>query len=98
MTPDQLVAWRVTARGFPDAAIYAAATGDRAKTLAQAAVREAGYMVAWSDLDARRAPEFDAWIAGLGQERGWNEEYARRCLDEDGPRMAQDAPGSTEEG
>jgi hypothetical protein len=99
MTTDRLVAWRVITRGpWPDAGIYAAATRARAKALNLAAAREAGFMVAWNDLIARRAPEFDGWVARQGLERGWNEEYARRCLDEDGPRIAQDAPESTEEG
>jgi hypothetical protein len=88
MTTDRLVAWRVTARGFPDAAIYAAATGDRAKTLALTAVRNSGYTIAWRDLTVWRAPEFDAWIAGLGQERGWDEAYAARCMAEDEARTS----------
>jgi hypothetical protein len=85
MTTDRLVAWRVITRGtFPDAGIYGAATRARAKALNLAAAREAGYMVAWTDLVARRAPEFDAWVAGLGQERGWDEAYAARCMARDG--------------
>jgi hypothetical protein len=84
VTPDRIVAWRVITRGtFPDAGIYGAATRARAKALNFAAAREAGYMVAWNNLIARRAPEFDDWVARQGRERGWNEEYARRCLDED---------------
>jgi hypothetical protein len=83
MTADPLVAWRVTTDGFPDAGIYAAATADRAKALALTAVRNAGYMVDWIGMDARRAPEFDAWVAVLGQERGWDEGYAARCVAED---------------
>jgi hypothetical protein len=88
MTPDRLVAWRVVTRGtFPDAGIYAAATAARAKTLNLAAARDAGFTLAWVDLIARRAPEFDGWVARQDLERGWNEEYARRCLDEDETRL-----------
>jgi hypothetical protein len=83
MTTDPIVAWRVTARGYLDAGIYGAATRTRAKILALAAYLDAGYMVAWVDLTARRAPEFDAWVARQGLERGWDEAYAQRCLDED---------------
>jgi hypothetical protein len=95
---DRLVAWRVTARGFPDAAIYAAASRARAKALNLAAARDAGYMIAWNNLIARRAPEFDDWVARQGQERGWNEAYARRCLDEDAREGPWLAPESTDEG
>jgi hypothetical protein len=92
MTTDRLVAWRVITRGtFPDAGIYGAATRARAKALNLAAARDAGYMVAWNELIARRAPEFDAWVMQQGRERGWNEEYARRCLDEDGSGRAETA-------
>jgi hypothetical protein len=92
MTPDRLVAWRVITRGFPSAVIYAAADGDRAKVLTRAAIREFGYKIAWVDLIARRAPEFDAWIAGLGQERGWDEAYAARCMAQDASGRAGTAP------
>jgi hypothetical protein len=98
MTADRIVAWRVTARGFPGAGIYAAATPARAKALARKAARDAGCTVAWEDLTARRAPEFDVWVARQGQERGWDEDYAQRCMAEDGPRIAQDAPGAISEG
>lgn len=103
MTLDRLVAWRVTTQGYLDAGIYGAATRTRAKILALAAYLDAGYMVAWVDLIARRAPEFDAWVARQGRERGWDEEYARRCLDEDeasrqdSPRIAQGAQGRVPE-
>jgi hypothetical protein len=99
MTTDRIVAWRVTARGtFHGAGIYAAATVARAKALAFDAIWDVGYMVAWDDMAAERAPEFDGWIAGLGQERGWDEEYARRCMAEDDARIAQDAPGRADGG
>jgi hypothetical protein len=100
VTTHQLVAWRVTARGHPDAGIYGAATAARALVLALMAAFDAGYMVAWMDMTARRAPEFDGWVARQGREQGWNEEYAARCVAEDeagrvGPRLSgplTDAP------
>jgi hypothetical protein len=55
-------------------------------------------MIAWNNLIARRAPEFDDWVARQGQERGWNEAYARRCLDEDAREGPWLAPESTDEG
>jgi hypothetical protein len=87
MTPDRIVAWRVTANGFSDTVIYAAATGGRARFLASEAIRNAGYTIACVELTAQRAPEFDGWVAKQGQERGWDEAYARRCLDEDETRL-----------
>jgi hypothetical protein len=83
MTDDRIVAWRVTAMGFPDGVIYAATSGGRARFLASEARRNAGYTIACVELIAYRAPEFDHWVARQGQERGWDEAYARRCLDED---------------
>jgi hypothetical protein len=94
MTSDRIVAWRVTARGFPGAGIYAAVTADRAKFLASDAIRDAGYRIAWIDLEVRRAPEFDAWIAGQAPGRGWDEDYARRCMAEDARERPQSAPGA----
>lgn len=77
-----LVAWRVTTRGYPDAGIYGATTRARAMALSFDDARDVGYMIAWTDLTARRAPEFDGWVARQGRERGWDEGYARRCLAE----------------
>jgi hypothetical protein len=96
MAADRIVAWRVTACGFPDAGIYAAATQTGAKVLALAAAEDAGYTIAWTDLDVRRTPEFDSWVVMQGRGRGWDEAYARRCMagDETKDRLGTRLPGS----
>jgi hypothetical protein len=94
-TDRPLFAWRVVTRGFPDAAIVAAPGANRARAVALAAAIDAGYTVAWTDMAARRAPEYDGWVAACGEERGWNEAYARRCMAEG---AAGETPGRADEG
>ncbi len=68
-------AYRVTVRGWRDmVSIYPGERPGRAKALAYASAKDAGFSLTFTDFKATRAPEFDHLAAEAGN-KGW-----RYCL------------------
>ena len=79
--PPRKVAWRVTTRGFKEAGIYAAATRSKAVASSYNACRDVGYSVTWTDIKAKRAPEYDAWAKATKARHGMIEECVKAELE-----------------